>query len=318
MIKPVLSIIIVSYNTCQITIDCIKSILADKGLFFELNNIDQSERVPAEIIIIDNNSTDNTLKEISKYHFIKIISNNSNLGFGKANNQGINTAHGNYFLLLNSDTIILHSAISQALNWLSSHPEASSCTAQLLNSDQTIQASGGFFPNLLNVFTWSTGLDDLPLINKIIFPLHPHTPEFYTHDDFYLKDHAQDWITGAFMLIRKSAIFQNPGFDEKYFMYGEELEWLYRIKKSQPTMQVWYLVGPQIIHLGGASATNRADPVINEYLGILSFFKKHKGNIQYQLAKSLLKINTALRSILYSIIGEKTKSSIYTQACSKI
>ncbi|MFA5828092.1 MAG: glycosyltransferase family 2 protein [Candidatus Shapirobacteria bacterium] len=318
MLKPVISIIIVSFNTEKITFDCIKSVLADKGLSFELQRIDLSGKTPAELIVVDNYSRDNSLKEIAKFPFIKIIKNKSNLGFGKANNQGINKALGNYLLFLNSDTVILHSAISQALNWLSSHPEASACTAQLLNSDQTIQASGGFFPNLLNVFTWSTGLDDLPLINKLILPLHPHTPQFYTHDDFYKKDHPQDWITGAFMLLRKSALTENPGFDENYFMYGEELEWLYRIKKSHPTTQTWYLVGPQIIHLGGASATNKADPVINEYLGIMSFFKKHKSDLQFRTVRLLLKTNCSLRRIIYSIFGEKTKSSIYTQACSKI
>jgi len=318
MIKPILSIVTLSYNTCQITLDCIRSILADKGLSFDLEKNDPSEKIPTEIIIVDNNSHDDSLEQIKKYPFIKIIQNKENRGFARANNQGINSARGNYLLLLNSDTVILHSAISQALNWLSSHPKASACTAQLLNKDRTIQASGGFFPNLFNVFTWSTGLDDLPFVNKIIHPLHPHTPEFYTHDSFYLKDHRQDWVTGAFMLLRKSCLTQNPGFDKNYFMYGEEIEWSYRIHQSQPSMQVWYLVGPQIIHLGAASATNRADPVINEYLGILSFFKKHKNTSQYQVARFLIKINTALRSIIYSIIGKKEKSSFYRQACSKI
>jgi len=318
MIKPVLSVIIVSYNTCQITLDCLKSILADKGLSFDLEKNDPSEKIPTEIIIVDNNSRDDSIEQIKKYPFIKIIQNKENFGFAKANNQGINSARGNYLLLLNSDTVILHSAISQALTWLSSHPECSTCTAQLLNKDRTIQASGGFFPNLLNVFTWSTGMDDLPFVNKVILPLHPHTPEFYTHDSFYLKDHLQDWVTGAFMLLRKSAITQNPGFDENYFMYGEELEWLYRLHKNQPSMQVWYLVGPQVIHLGAASATNRADPIINEYLGILSFFKKHRNPLDYQTARSFLKINAILRSIIYFIIGKKEKSSFYRQACSKI
>jgi len=318
MIKPTISVIIVSFNTSDITLNCIKSVIADKGLSFDLTKPDPSEKIPAEIIVVDNNSQDNTLKKLRRFPFVKIIKNKDNRGFAKANNQGIKQATGNYLLLLNSDTIILHSAISQSLTWLSSHPEAAACTAQLLNKDQTIQASGGYFPNLLNVFTWSTGLDDLPLINKIIHPLHPHTPEFYTRDNFFLKDHPQDWITGAFILFRKSATTQNPGFDENYFMYGEEVEWLYRIKKDHPSMQIWYLVGPQIIHLGGASATNRTDPIINEYLGILSFFKKHKSNFQHQTVKLLLKTNATLRSIIYSITGDKNKASIYTQACSKI
>jgi len=300
--KPILSIIILSYNTCDITLNCLKSIFQDKGL----------KDTPYEIIIIDNNSHDNSVAELRKFkNKITLIENKENAGFGKANNQGLKIAQGNYILFLNSDTIILHSAISQSLDWLCSHPESSTCTAQLLNKDKTIQASGGFFPNLNNVITWCLSLDDLPLVNKLIKPLHPHTPHFYTHDKFFLKDHQQDWITGAFMLTRKPLLDKVGGFDENYFMYGEEVELSYRIKKTTPNNQVWYLIGPQIIHLGGASATSRLDPILNEYRGIISFFKKHRPSWQLPIIKFMLRINALTRSLIHL-------SPIYFQACSKI
>jgi len=316
MINPVLSIIIISYNTSKITIDCLKSIFQDKGL----------KEIPFEIIVVDNDSKDDSLKKIKEFKNsleignwkLEIIANKFNGGFGKANNQGFKIAKGNYVLLLNSDTLILHSAISQSLNWLSSHPEASVCTAQLLNKDKTIQASGGFFPNLLNIITWCLNLDDLPLVNTIIKPIHPHTPNFYTHDKFYLKDHQQDWVTGAFMMIRNSHLKPTGGFDENYFMYGEEVELSYRIKKNNPKFQTWYLIGPQIIHLGGASAQNRIDPILNEYLGILTFFKKHKSKWQYKIVKHLIKLNALSRSVIYFIRGNKITTSLYLQICSKI
>jgi len=300
--KPILSIVIPSYNTCDLTLNCIKSIYQDKGL----------KNIPFEIIVVDNNSHDNSVKELKKLGSkIVLIANKDNGGFGKANNQGFKISQGNYILLLNSDTIILHSAISQSLDWLCSHPESSICTAQLLNKDKSIQASGGFFPNLGNVFTWCLSLDDLPLVNKIIKPIHPHTPQFYTKDKFYLTDHCQDWVTGAFMLTRKSLLDKVKGFDENYFMYGEEVELSYRIKQATPNNQVWYLIGPQIIHLGGASATSRLDPILNEYRGVLSFFKKHKPLWQYSIVRLLLKINALIRAIIHL-------SPIYLQACSKI
>ena len=186
--KPVLSIIIISYNTAAITIDCLRSLIADTEL----------KDIPHEIIVIDNASSDSSVDKLKKTKTIKLITNKKNLGFAKANNQGIALAQGNYLLLLNSDTIIHHGAISQTLKWLSSHPESAACTAQLLNTDGSIQASGGFFPNLLNVFTWSTGLDDLPFVNSFIKPFHPHPPQFYTHDTFYTQNQSLDWITGAF------------------------------------------------------------------------------------------------------------------------
>ena len=94
-------------------------------------------------------------------------------------------------------------------------------------------------------------------------------------------------------------------------MYGEEVELCYRLKKNTPNNQVWYLIGPQIIHLGGASATNRLDPILNEYRGVLSFFKKHRPSWQYSIVILLLKINALIRSMIHL-------SPIYLEACSKI
>lgn len=307
--QPLLSIIIISFNTRQLTLNCLHSVFADKNLEFDLNKRDSGDKIPTEIIVVDNHSQDDSLSVLKKIKNIKLIANQENYGFGKANNQGLKIAQGNYILFLNSDTLILHSAISQSLNWLASHPEASTCTAQLLNRDKTIQASGGYFPTLANVIAWSFGLDDLPFFNKIIKPLHPHTPSFYTHDSFYLKDHPQDWVTGAFMLIRRSVLNKVGGFDEKYFMYSEEVELSYRIHRAFPQSQTWYLVGPQIIHLGGSSALKKNDPILREYTGIFTFFKLHRPAWQRPIVKFLLKVNAFLRSLY---------NPLYKDLCSKI
>ncbi|MEK7527730.1 MAG: glycosyltransferase family 2 protein [Patescibacteria group bacterium] len=305
--KPILSVIILSFNTCQITLDCLKSLNADKGLEFDMEKPSNSPRIPTEVIVVDNHSPDDSVKKLKKINWIKLIANQENTGFGKANNQAMKIAQGQYFLLLNSDTLILHSAVSQSLNWLSAHPEAHICTAQLLNRDKSIQASGGFFPNLLNVLAWSTGLDDLPFFNYLVKPFHPHTPSFYTHDRFFLRDHRQDWVTGAFMLIRASVYQKVGGFDENYFMYGEEVEWSYRMHQSFPKSQCRYLVGPQIIHLGGASAVKRSDPIIREYQGVLSFFKKHRPAWQLSFVKIFFKISCLLRSLINPIYRQILK-----------
>lgn len=302
--KPLLSIIIVSFNTCQITLDCLKSIFADKGLEFDLSHNSTEAKIPTEIIVIDNNSQDDSVKKLKQIKNITLIANQENSGFGKANNQGIKIAQGNYFLLINSDTIVLHSAISQSLTWLSAHPEAHMCTAQLLNKDGTIQASGGYFPNLANTLAWSLGFDDLPLFNSLVKPFHPHTPHFYTKEKLFLKDHPQDWVTGAFMLIRRSMVDITKGFDEGYFMYGEEVEWAYRMHLALPSSQVWYLVGPQIIHLGGASAIKRSDPIVREYTGVLAFFERHRPRWQLPIVRFSLKLNAFLRSLFIPIYKE--------------
>lgn len=294
MSHPLLSIITVNWNTRQMTVDCLRSILADKGL----------REIPFEIIVVDNNSQDDSVAALKKIPGpIKIIVNEANVGFGIANNQAFKISRGNYILFLNNDTIILHSAISQTLNWLCSHPEAGTASAQLLNPDKTIQMSGGFFPNLLNTFTWSVGLDDLPLVNSIIKPIHPHTPTFYTHDNFFKGDHRQDWVTGAFMMVRRELIEKTAGFDENYFMYGEELELSYRIKKLFPRLETWYLVGPQIIHIGRASSKNKKTPIEKEYLGLITFFRKHHPR-QLFLINFFIILNRFLRSTIYLLFSK--------------
>lgn len=318
MLNPVLSIIIISYNTSRLTLNCIRSVFADKGLQFDLDSINDQETIPSEIIVIDNDSHDDSVSQIKHLQNVRLIENKQNLGFAKANNQGLKIARGNYVLLLNSDTLILHSAVSQSLNWLSAHPEASVCTAQILNKDKTIQGSGGYFPNLFNLFTWSLSIDDLPLVNKIIPPIHPHTPQFYTRDSYFLYDHRQEWITGAFILIRKSVLDTVGYFDENYFMYGEELELCYRIKAIRPQTQFWYLVGPQIIHYGGASAVTKSDPIIKEYQGMVEFFRKHKPTWQLPIVKLLLRLNVYSHQIVCLIEHNQDRKLLYQQICSKI
>lgn len=296
--KPILSVIIVNWNTADMTIDCIKSIYADKGL----------KNIPFEIILVDNASSDDSVAKINKLiksaklDNLKLLVNTDNLGFGKANNQGVKISTGNFLLLLNTDTIILHSAISQSLNWLSSHPEAYGCTAQLLNKDKTIQPSGGYFPNVWNMAALLLHLDDLPLVNSIIPPFHPHSPNFYTHDTYFLKDHPQDWLTGAFMLLRREVFTKVNGFNPEFFMYGEEMEMCYRIHQAYPQMQLWYLVGPQIIHLGGASSKSKQIIFDREYLGFEGFFRMHRSTTEQKVIKLLISINRFLQLFLYKFL----------------
>jgi GT2 family glycosyltransferase len=151
------------------------------------------------------------------------------------------------------------------------------------------------------------------MINSLIKPFHPHTPQFYTHDSFYLSDHQQDWVTGAYMLIRKPILDKSGYFDENYFMYGEEYELSYRLKKLDPTGQTWYLVGPQIIHYGGASSPTRSAPLFLEYQGVLAFFSKHKTKFEYNLVKVFININRIFRIIIFTLLGRPQVAKLYQQ-----
>lgn len=280
-INPTLSIIIVNYNTAKITTSCLKSVNQD----VELKN----GNIPFEIILVDNASTDSSLFEISKLKLpnLKIIKNKKNLGYAQANNQALAKSSGQYILLLNSDTLIVNSAISQCLNWLSTHPEAASCSPQLQNSDGSIQATGGYFPTIINTLSWLSHLDDLPFYNNFVKPIHPHVPSFYTKDSFYNKNQRLDWLTGAFVLTRKTLLKSIGGFDSTYFMYAEELEMFYRLKLTYPNLINQYLAESRIIHYGGASGNNQKYKLEKE--GILRFFTKHHPK-QALFIKPILKL----------------------------
>jgi len=333
VIKPILSIIIVSYNTKNLLKQCLESLIKnDRRLDFSGQWIDpkDEEKIPAEIIVVDNGSTDGSVEYLLGSGFqvagisksktrnqkpearnLILIRNDRNVGFAKANNQGIKIARGEYILLLNSDTIISEGAISQTLYWLSSHAEAGVITCRLLNKGKTIQATGGFFPNLLNTFTWAFFLDDLPFINKLIKPFHPHPPQFWLRENWYNETRQLDWVTGAFFMIKRGVIREAGKLDEKFFMYVEETEWCYRIKKLG--WQVFYYSGAKIIHLGGGSG-QKATSIKGENSGLTRFFFLHRPKWQLPVLKIILKLKNLLRIFLFLILGKIDKAKAYYES----
>jgi len=350
MIIPVLSIIIVNYNTRDLLQQCLKSIFKnDKRLDFsgEWINPEDEEKIPAEIIIVDNGSTDGSVELIksltssrvnewlkkkekkeknnnnkksnslitnslikNRKITIKLIENKKNLGFAKANNQGIKIARGEYILLLNSDTIIPEGAISQTLYWLSARPKVGVVSCKLLNRDGTIQPTGGFFPNLANIFTWAFFIDDLPLVSRLIKPFHPHPPQFWTKEGWYLKTRELDWVTGAFFLVRKSVVREVGLLKEDFFMYVEEVEWCYRIKKVG--WQIFYYDGAKIVHLGGGSGKSTTS-IIGEDRGLVKFFSLHQPKWQLPILRVILLIKNLNRAVLFSLLGRKNKALAYVK-----
>jgi hypothetical protein len=294
-----LSIIIVNYNTSTLLKECISSIRKS------------TKPIPFEIIVVDNASTDKSdkyLSSLSSEKQIKVIKNKKNLGFSKANNQGIKIAEGEFILLLNSDTLINDNIFPKLFEWLDVNKQAGIVSCKLKNSDGTIQATGGYFPTLSKVATWMLFFDDLPLLNKLLKPFHPKA-EFYPNTDFQL-----DWVTGAFFLIRREVIDKIGYLDEDYFMYVEDLDYCYRAKKEG--WEVWYLPFVSIIHLGGASST-KAYPLISEYENIKLFYKKNLPVWQYQILIFLLKMGAVLRIIVFSLFSAE-RSKIYAQVYKKV
>lgn len=292
-----LSIIIPSFNTKELLYNCLKSIFS------------QTKKIKLEVIVVDNASTDDSVEMIKKkFPQIKLIINQKNLGYAKANNQAIKAAKGKYILFLNSDTLILNQAIEKSLNFMQKRKDVDILGCQLLNKDKSIQASGGFFPKLRQIFYMMFFIDDLPLINKLIKPYQQ------TRLDFYQKTRQLDWATGAFLLVKKEVIDKVSGFDERFFMYSEEVDFCFRAKKAG--FKTWFYPQAKIIHLKGKSSEDGFEKaVLGEYQGLKEFYKKHKPGWEMPILVGLLKIGALLRMIIFGILKkDKNKRKTYEKA----
>jgi len=297
MSKIDLSIITVSFNTREILTDCIKSI------------IKHTKDISYEIIVVDNDSKDGSLERIKelekKYPQVRLFDAKANIGFGKANNLGVKNANGEYILFLNSDTLVFDNALKESLAKAKKIPNYGVYSCKLLNADKSVQASGGHFPTLGNVFAWQFFIDDLPLLGSLIPSFHPQLAS-------YDRDRHMDWITGAFMLVPKKVFEEVGGFDENIFMYTEEMELCFRLKKLG--YSTVYTNTPAIIHLGGASGGS-VFALTSEIKYMIYFWKKHKASWQLPLIKLFFLCGSLLRLLIFGIIkGDEKARRAYTQA----
>ena len=297
-----LSIIIVSYNTKQLLKKCID--------LLSLNTHD----LTYEVIIVDNGSTDGSVKYLrglassSKF---KIILNSENVGFARANNQGLKIFHGKFVLLLNSDTEIHSNVLGEMIDWMTKNPTVGIASCNLLNKNRTVQGTGGYFPTIIRVISWMT-IQDLPYVDNFIKPFHPLKPRSITRNNaFYQNQKELDWVTGAFFLIRKKVIDEIGFLDTDYFMYTEEVDYCYRAKSKG--WQVVFLPKWQIIHLGGASGST-GYPIIAEFKGVKLFYKKHYPGWQYPILRLFLKLGALIRMVIFGILDGKESAKTYAKA----
>jgi len=301
-----ISIVIISYNTKKLTGDCVKSI------------VEGTKGTKYEIIVVDNNSTDGSTETLKKLQNsktpklqLKLIENQTNLGFGRANNQGIKKAKGRYVLFLNSDTVVNDNVIGEMVEWMDENKDIGIASCALRNRDGSLQGTGGHFPTLARVFTWMT-IQDIPFVDKLIKPFHPMKEKsFVKGESFYEKEKEIDWITGAFFLMRKEVSKQVGGFDEDYFMYTEEVDLCYRSKKVG--WKIYYNPKWSITHLGGASG-KKWSFVTREFDGVKLFYKKHYPKWQYPVLRLFLKTGAFWRMFLFGLLKGKGAAKAYAKA----
>lgn len=229
-----LSIIIVNYCSAHLIIDCLQSLYC--------YNIELS----FEVIIVDNNSNDGSKELIlQQYPSVEWIQMNYNTGFARANNAGIRIAQSDVFLLLNPDTIAIDNSIELCYQKLinSNYVAAG---VQLLNEDGSFQTSGSFFVkgglnHLLPLPFWGAFIRWLGYRAKFKIPGIMKAKEI----------EEIDWINGAFLMVKKTAIEKTGLLDEDFFLYAEEIEWCSRLRKYGPLCIYGNL---QLIHLQGETA----------------------------------------------------------------
>ncbi|MDO8497883.1 MAG: glycosyltransferase family 2 protein [bacterium] len=295
--KPQLSIIIISFNTAHITKECIESIY---GSFTPLPHVKPSS-LQFEIIVIDNNSTDTSIKEIKKlqekHSNIVLIENKENDGFAKANNLGVTKAQGDYLLFLNSDIVVLPRSIEKLFYFFSQHEEEINFLGgRLLNKDKTPQASCGPFYSLTVIF-WA----------------------LFMRGDYWGKTRSSpnnikevDWVSGACILTKGEYFESIQGFDEKIFMYMDEIDLLYRAK--QKGYSVFYYPDAEFIHLGSASSGGKTYPILQVYRGFIYFYKKHYSGLSLTILKSMLQLKALVALVIGRLLRNKYLIQTYEEA----
>lgn len=270
-----LSIIIVNWNTCELLAQCLTSLER------------ASPKLRYEIIVVDNGSADGSVTMVrTRFPQVRLIENDHNAGFARANNQGLSISKARYSLLLNSDTIVHPHTLERLVEVAESHPSVGVVGCKLLNLDGTLQASWAKYPTL-----WSELLGRNVRERRLV----------ETEPDVY----DVDWIGGACFLVRASAIAQVGLLDEDYFMYSEELDWCFRMRRSG--WRVFYLASSAITHLGGASASRASSlQMARLYDSKIRFFQKHYGTasarmLRYGLAVANL-AGLVRRIVLHPIV----------------
>ncbi|MEP7321392.1 MAG: glycosyltransferase [Saprospiraceae bacterium] len=250
-----LSVIILNYNVRYLLETCLESV------------IQSVTDLQAEIIVVDNASSDESVYMVqSKYPEVKLIINDVNTGFSKGNNRGVAEARGDYILIANPDTILNSSAVHTSLRYLKEHKETGAVGVKMINGHgHYLEESKRGFPDVVSSFFKLSGL------NK----LFPKSPAF---NHYYLGHLSPDQIneveslTGAFMMMSRNLYQSLNGFDENFFMYGEDIDLSYRIRQSGK--KLIYIGNEQIIHLKGRSSTEHSYKHVYDFYNAMSVFVK--------------------------------------------
>jgi hypothetical protein len=272
--RPLISAIVVSYNTREMTLECLRALTADLA------------GVPSEVWVVDNASTDGSADAVAgEFPAVRLVRSERNLGFGAANNRAMREAAGEYFLLVNSDAFVRPGCARALLECLGRHPEAAVAGPRIVRPDGSLQISCFRFPSparavLENLFVAS------------LFPHHPVLGDYrrWAHD----AEREVDWVIGACMLVRRRAYEDVGGFDERFFMYAEETDWQKRIRDAGWTVR--FTPAGEVVHVGGGSGDPEVSFNERMFTSLDVYERKHHGTVGLAILRAAMVAGCSIRA----------------------
>ncbi len=279
-----LSIIIVNFNAKEYIKNCLDSLFADLT------------SLTYEVIVVDNNSNDGSVEMLKKrYPYVKLIANTANLGFAAANNQGVHASRGRYLLLLNPDTKVLPKSIDILFKFMQTHTNIGIAAPMLLNNDLSLQRSCRDFPGLWYDFKKAFG------ISKYL-PSHPLFGRIHIDRWDHDKTQMVNQPMGACLLVRRKALQGDDIFDTRFYMYYEEVDLCYRLRKNN--WLVYFIPDAKVIHYVGRSySQNMPRMIFYMYWSKFLFYRKHYNLLKQSALYFLTVFEMIYRIIIYSLIG---------------
>ena len=281
----VLSVIIVNYNVKHFLEQCLCSV----GKAIENSNW------AAEIIVIDNHSVDDSLHYLdSRFNCVKFVANDQNLGFSKACNQGFKLSSGKYVLFLNPDTIVSEDCFEKCISFFETHSDAGAVGVKMVDGHgRFLKESKRAFPS--------------PLVSVLklfgFAALFPKSRIFSKYHLGYLdenKNHEVDVLAGAFLMVRRDILLELKGFDEVFFMYGEDIDLSYRIQKLG--YRNYYLGETSILHFKGESTRKGSLNYLRMFYSAMSVFvSQHYGSGKAGIFNFLIHIAIWVRASMSAI-----------------
>ena len=259
------------------------------------------KNITAEIIVVDNNSTDGSREFLlQRFTTINFIWNSVNVGFAKANNQALATAQGEYILFLNPDTIVPEDCFENCIRFLESHQQAGALGIRMIDgAGKFLKESKRAFPSPLTSLYKLTGLTKL-------FPRSKIFGKYHLGNLSENENHEVDVLAGAFMMIPKKILNEIGSFDETFFMYGEDVDLSYRVQKAG--YKNYYFAESTIIHFKGESTKKGSLNYVRLFYSAMSLFvKKHYSGSRAGVFNFLIQTGILLRAVL-SVIAKFLQS----------